>query len=65
MPDLQNCMALQMSMEVYYTATRDIPAGEELLVWYAPHYARKMGKSPTPDGITKSESRGRDRSISI
>ena len=32
-----------------------IPIGQELLVWYAPQYAKKLGKSVTPDGVSKGK----------
>ena len=41
-----------MGADIFYIATRNIEVGEELRVWYAPHYARKLGKSPDPDGVT-------------
>ena len=46
---------LQMGADIFYIATRNIEVGEELRVWYAPHYARKLGKSPDPDGVTTSK----------
>ncbi len=47
-----------MGAEIYYVATRNIGVGEDLRVWYAPHYARKLGKSPEPDGVTASKYAG-------
>ena len=44
-----------MGSDIFYIATRNIEVGEELRVWYAPHYARKLGKSPDPDGVTTSK----------
>ncbi|XP_043283704.1 zinc finger protein 236-like [Venturia canescens] len=38
----QNLVCYQMERDVYYTAMRFIPSGEELRVWYAPYYALKM-----------------------
>jgi hypothetical protein len=49
-------MALQIGLNLFYTTTRTVPAGEELCVWYAPHYAKKLHKSSSPDGLSKSES---------
>ena len=51
----QNCMAVQIGVDIFYLATREIPRGEELLVWYAPHYAKKVGRSSEPDGATVGE----------
>jgi len=51
----QNCMAIQMGLDIFYMTTREVPVGEELLVWYAPHYAKKVGRLPVPDGITVGE----------
>ncbi|XP_074111567.1 uncharacterized protein LOC141535507 [Cotesia typhae] len=38
----QNLICYQSNQEIYYTVSREIPAGEELRVWYAPYYAQKM-----------------------
>lgn len=38
----QNLVCHQMHRDVYYTAMRFIASGEELRVWYAPHYASQM-----------------------
>jgi hypothetical protein len=35
-----------MGQEIYYTVMKDIQAGEQLRVWYAPYYAVKMGAVP-------------------
>lgn len=51
-------IAYQMGTSIYYSTIRDIALGEELKVWYAAPYARKIGKSVTPDGV----SRGKDPS---
>ncbi|XP_041361633.1 zinc finger protein 91-like [Gigantopelta aegis] len=48
----QNLIAYTLGVNIFYNTTRDIPAGQQLRVWYAPAYARKLGKSPTPDGVT-------------
>ncbi|XP_013386957.1 uncharacterized protein LOC106156308 [Lingula anatina] len=50
----QNCIAFQSGTELYYMNTRRLDANEELKVWYAPHYAKKLGKSAEPDGVTKA-----------
>lgn len=42
-----------MGTSIFYTAFRDIEAGEELRVWYAAPYAKKIGKSITPDGVSR------------
>ena len=44
----QNLMAVPIGLDLYYTAMRDIFPGEELRVWYAPHYAKKLGKPVEP-----------------
>lgn len=46
-------MAYQMGTSIYYNTIRDIEAGEELKVWYAAPYAKKIGKSVTPDGVSR------------
>ena len=48
-------MAVQMGVEIYYMTTRAIQPGEALQVWYAPHYAKKLGQTPQPDGLTSSK----------
>ena len=50
-----NCMAVQMGPDIYYLTMHPIAAQEELQVWYAPHYARKLKKSPTPDARTRGQ----------
>ncbi|XP_006156436.1 PR domain zinc finger protein 15 isoform X1 [Tupaia chinensis] len=40
----QNLTAYQHGSDVYFTTSRDIPAGTELRVWYAAFYAKKMDK---------------------
>jgi hypothetical protein len=35
-----------MDEDIYYTVMKDIQAGEQLKVWYAPYYAVKMGAVP-------------------
>jgi hypothetical protein len=39
-------LGLQMGQDIYYTVMKDIQAGEQLKVWYAPYYAVKMGAVP-------------------
>ena len=39
----QNLFAFQYGGNVYYRAFRDIPMGEELLVWYDDKYPQHMG----------------------
>ncbi|XP_048730439.2 uncharacterized protein LOC125647703 isoform X2 [Ostrea edulis] len=51
--DEQNMIAYQMGTSIYYSTIRDIALGEELKVWYAAPYARKIGKSVTPDGVSR------------
>ncbi|KAJ8322332.1 hypothetical protein KUTeg_000803 [Tegillarca granosa] len=51
--DDQNCMAYQLGTSIFYNTTRDIKMGEELKVWYAPQYAKKVGKPTSSDGISK------------
>ncbi len=53
--DSQNLMAVQMGVDLFYMTTRQVLPGEPLRVWYAPHYAKKLDKSPQPDGQTNSE----------
>lgn len=43
-PGHQNLTAYQHGSDVYFTTSRDIPAGTELRVWYAAFYAKKMDK---------------------
>ncbi|XP_078512937.1 PR domain zinc finger protein 15 isoform X6 [Lissotriton helveticus] len=40
----QNLTAFQHDDDIYFTTSRDIPAGTELRVWYAAFYAKKMEK---------------------
>ncbi|NXI42513.1 PRD15 protein, partial [Galbula dea] len=40
----QNLTAFQHDNDIYFTTSRDIPAGAELRVWYAAFYAKKMEK---------------------
>ncbi|KAK7459688.1 hypothetical protein BaRGS_00038991, partial [Batillaria attramentaria] len=50
----QNCMAYQLGINIYFNTTRDIPEGDSLRVWYAPQYAKKLGRPVEPDGKAKS-----------
>ncbi|XP_046560922.1 uncharacterized protein LOC124269967 [Haliotis rubra] len=50
----QNCMAYQLATNIFFNTTKAVEAGSPLKVWYASHYAKKMGKSPQPDGSTIS-----------
>ncbi|KAG8518588.1 PR domain zinc finger protein 15 [Galemys pyrenaicus] len=43
-PAQQNLTAFQHGSDVYFTTSRDIPAGAELRVWYAAFYAKRMDK---------------------
>ncbi|EDM10977.1 PR domain containing 15 (predicted) [Rattus norvegicus] len=43
-PGHQNLTAYQHGSDVYFTTSKDIPAGTELRVWYAAFYAKKMDK---------------------
>jgi len=52
-PAQQNLIAYQLGTSIYYSTTKDIAPGTELRVWYAPQYARRLGKSVEPDGYTK------------
>ena len=47
--DTQNCMAYQLGTNIFYNVTRQIVPGEEVQVWYAPHFAKKLGKPSLPD----------------
>ncbi|OWF45176.1 uncharacterized protein LOC110457344 [Mizuhopecten yessoensis] len=49
----QNCIAYQLGTNLYYSTTKDIAPGSELCVWYAPAYARRIGKPEKPDGVSK------------
>lgn len=51
----QNCMAYQLGSNIFYNTTRDIGVGEELLVWYTPTFAKKLGKPPEPDSSYKGK----------
>ncbi|XP_066244842.1 PR domain zinc finger protein 5-like isoform X1 [Euwallacea similis] len=41
----QNLICYQEGEDIYFSSVRDIPAGEELQVWYSPYYAYKMQKN--------------------
>jgi len=49
----QNCMATQIGSEIYYITKDVLDEGDQLKVWYAPSYARKLGKPQQPDGRTR------------
>ncbi|PNF33038.1 hypothetical protein B7P43_G16366, partial [Cryptotermes secundus] len=48
----QNLICYQMGQDIYYTVMKDIQAGEQLKVWYAPYYAVKMGAVPFSTDFT-------------
>ncbi|ELU09398.1 hypothetical protein CAPTEDRAFT_75757, partial [Capitella teleta] len=39
----QNVLAFQYQKKIYYRTLRDIPVGEEILVWYGEEYAAALG----------------------
>ncbi|KAG0723137.1 Zinc finger protein 26 [Chionoecetes opilio] len=43
-PSSHNLLACQIDDLIYYVSTEDIPAGSELVVWYAPFYQPKVQK---------------------
>ncbi|XP_076837760.1 PR domain zinc finger protein 1a [Brachyhypopomus gauderio] len=47
--DEQNLAACQNSMSVYFYTVKAIPAGQELLVWYCPDFARRLHYPPSGD----------------
>lgn len=49
----KNCIAYQLGNNIFYNTSREITPAEELLVWYAPHFARKLGKPSEPDGESR------------
>ncbi|CAC5367640.1 KRAB [Mytilus coruscus] len=51
--DQQNLIAYQLGTSIFYSTTRNIDPGTELRVWYAPQYAKRLGKRPDPDGYSK------------
>ena len=51
----QNCMATQIGRDIFYITTCHVGAGQQLRVWYAPSYARKLGRPVQPDGKTCSK----------
>ncbi|CAI9739536.1 PR domain zinc finger protein 15-like isoform X1 [Octopus vulgaris] len=44
----QNCIAYQLGTNIFYNSIRTIQEGEQLKVWYALHYAKKLGKPVKP-----------------
>ncbi|XP_052233490.1 uncharacterized protein LOC127846353 isoform X3 [Dreissena polymorpha] len=49
----QNCIAYQLGPNIFYNTIRDIQPREELRVWYATNFARKLGKPTEPDNISR------------
>jgi hypothetical protein len=49
-------LGFQMGQDIYYTVMKDIQAGEQLKVWYAPYYAVKMGAVPFNIDLTANVS---------
>ena len=49
----QNIIAYQLGTSIFYSTTKDVGPNTELKVWYAPQYARRLGKNVEPDGISK------------
>ena len=39
----QNLVGFQLAGQIYYRVMKDIPSGQELLVWYGSTYAAEMG----------------------
>ena len=39
----QNIIAFQYLGEIYYRVSKDIPPGNELLVWYGGDYGKELG----------------------
>ncbi|GAB1603848.1 hypothetical protein Ahia01_000666100 [Argonauta hians] len=44
----QNCIAYQLGTNIFYNSIRPIHQGEQLKVWYALHFAKKLGKPGKP-----------------
>ena len=42
-PEEQNLAAVQLQGQIYYEACREVPPGEELLVWYGDCYVQFLG----------------------
>lgn len=57
----QNLMAYQLGTSIFYSTTRNIDPGTELRVWYAPQYAKRLGKQPNPDGYSKGNTVGQGK----
>ena len=53
--DTQNCMAFQLGTDIYFSTLKEVPVLGQLRVWYAPHYAKKLGKPAQPDGSFQSK----------
>lgn len=47
-PAEQNLEAILIEGAVFYRATRDVTAGEEMLVWYSEEIARLIGMPEMP-----------------
>ncbi|XP_058152260.1 PR domain zinc finger protein 15 isoform X2 [Dasypus novemcinctus] len=54
----QNLTAYQHDSDVYFTTSRDIPAGTELRVWYAAFYAKKMDKPMLKQACSGAQAAG-------
>ncbi|XP_014662732.1 PREDICTED: uncharacterized protein LOC106805592 [Priapulus caudatus] len=50
----QNLFAFELQNHIYFSTNRTVEPGEELRVWYAPHYARKLGKVTSPGGTQRA-----------
>ena len=44
----QNCIAYQMGTNIFYSTIKNIVQGEQLKVWYASYYAKKLGRPVKP-----------------
>lgn len=44
----QNCIAYQMGTNIFYSTIKNILQGEQLKVWYASYYAKKLGRPVKP-----------------
>ena len=42
-PEEQNLVAVQAQGQIFYEACREVPPGEELLVWYGDCYVQFLG----------------------
>ncbi|KAL0965066.1 hypothetical protein UPYG_G00276300 [Umbra pygmaea] len=48
----QNLVACQTGMDIYFYTVRDVPPGQELLVWYCPEFASRLNY-PVPGELIK------------